>query len=121
MTHTTALKEKGRSMNTIKFSHRYTKMPADTSRTRLLQVFVCDRKDLGELFVNYDTAYSEGSYELPKGKLIVLVLQSFNGRFFGDLWTTIRRFIPYKEKYYRSLLGQEVKIEIVALSRYGIK
>jgi len=88
-------------------------MPTDLSRTRLLQVFVCDRKDLGELFVNYDTAYSKGFYELPKGKLLVLLLQSQgNGMFFGDVWTTIRRYIPYKEEYYRGLIGQDIKIEI---------
>jgi hypothetical protein len=27
-------------------------------------------------------------------------------------WTTIRRWTPQKEKYYRSIIGEEVKIEI---------
>lgn len=100
-------------MNTIKFSHHYPKMPENTRRTRILQIFLCDRKDLGELFVNYDTAYSQGFYELPKGKLIVLLLQSIgNGMFFGDLWTTIRRWTPEKELYYRGLIGKEVEVVI---------
>jgi hypothetical protein len=30
----------------------------------------------------------------------------------GRTWTTIRRWTPQKEKYYRSIIGEEVKIEI---------
>lgn len=85
-------------------------MPLNFNETRLLQVFICDRKELGELFVNYDTAYNEGFYELPKGKLIVLLLQSLNGVIFDPLWTTIRRWTPQKEKYYREIIGKEVDI-----------
>lgn len=100
-------------MATIKFSHHYPKMPIDTSKTRLLQIFICDRKELGELFTSYDTAYRGGFYELPKGKIIVILLQSLgNSMFFGDLWTTIRRWTPQKETYYRGLIGKDIKIVI---------
>ena len=30
----------------------------------------------------------------------------------GSIWTTIRRWTPEKEDYYRSHIGEEVKIEI---------
>lgn len=98
----------------IKFSHRYDKMPPDTLlySTVLLHVFVIDASDIGLGFRNYDVTYFEngelGAYELPKGKVLVLLLLS------GGLilWTTIRRYIPYKYEYYKSLIGREIDIEI---------
>lgn len=99
----------------IKFSHRYDKIPADTilnMGTVLLHVFTIEAKDIGFDFLNYDTIYCEDGkvnrYELPKGKVLVLLLLS------GGLmlWTTIRRWIPQKEKYYQNIVGQPVEIVI---------
>jgi hypothetical protein len=96
-------------MHTITFSHRYTKMP-DRGKAILLQVFKTHYKDLSNVFVAYDTEIlnSHDYYPLPKTDLIVLLLIADDGR----TWTTIRRWTPQKEKYYRSITGQEVKIEI---------
>lgn len=86
----------------------------------LLAVFVCDRKEIGELFQKYDTLFIDnkekdfGFYTLPSGKLLVLLLITGAK---GHLWTTIRRWTPWKETYYRGLVGQDVEIEIVKPSK----
>jgi hypothetical protein len=96
-------------MHTIKFSHRYTKMPF-RDKAILLQVFKTHYRDLSNVFIAYDTEIlnSHDYYPLPKTDVIVLSLMADDGR----TWTTIRRWTPQKEKYYRSITGEEVKIEI---------
>jgi hypothetical protein len=88
----------------------------------LMAVFIADTKEFGELFTKWDTLIDNKEWEypagvlnrksmfypLPKGKVIVLLLITYK-----YVWTTIRRYIPYKEKYYRSLVGQDVKIKLV--------
>ena len=80
--------------------------------TMLLQVLTCDRADLSEDFVKYDTAYWKMDglkyYELPQGKLIILLL--LTEKF---LWTTLRSWDQGKEKYYRSKVGKKIEIEFV--------
>lgn len=101
-------------MPTIRFSHQYIKMPADTGDTYLLEVLRTKRSDLHDIFVNYDTEYDKGWYELPDGELIVLLLLSYVPNASGGndaiLWTTTRTWSPGKEKYYRALRGFPVKI-----------
>ena len=79
--------------------------------TRLLQIFVCNFKDLSEFFITQDTIYKRNEkfhfYKLPKGKLMVLLLQTNT-----NLWTTIRRYTPEKFEYYNKAIGKEFKIEI---------
>lgn len=102
-------------MYTIKFSHHYQKMPMDFSSTFLAGLYVEDISLLSEIFIKYDTEYGkeERHYELPKtGKVIVLLLLSEANIFQSAFWTTIRRWTPRKEEFYRSLVGQEVGIEI---------
>jgi len=90
-------------MRKIKFSHEYTKMPEDFEESALLEVFTTDRSDLCPEFVEYDTAIvNAGNYPLPKGKLLVLLLQTKH----FELWTTIRRWTAEKEQYYRGLRGE---------------
>jgi len=96
----------------IKFSHLYEKMPSDISETILLDVLVVDR--ISERFKVYDTLikgknpfYSESYFKLPAGKLLILMLKS--GVF---LWTTIRRWTPEKETYYKSIIGSYIIIEV---------
>ena len=83
--------------------------------TLLLAVFVADTREFCEQFVNFDTLYWDGTgsgmYKLPKGKVLVLLLKS-NCDF---VWTTIRRWTPQKETYYRSIVGQQVEIVINSL------
>lgn len=97
----------------IKFSHEYYKMPANLNTARLLQVIIVEKSELSKEFIEYDTAYpldkrvpweGNGHYELPEGRMLLLLLQS------GWLWTTLRRWTPEKERYYKELTGQEIEI-----------
>jgi len=102
-------------MNKIKFSHTYTKMPFDIENTKILEVFITELKNLSPEFIEYDTQIEGkgGNYPLPKGKLIVLLLSSLQDDSMAwQQWTTIRRWTPDKEKYYRGIRGQRVEIVI---------
>ena len=94
-------------MRTIKFSHRYHKMPLNLEGTYLLDVWPKHYSEMSPGFIDYDTKFEGGNYELPKGQLIVLLLYTD-----GQLWTTIRTATKGKQDYYKSLIGQEVKIEV---------
>jgi hypothetical protein len=108
-------------MTSIKFSHdsynKFRSQEGIPQEAKLLQVFVVDRKDLSESFVEYDTLFWNEKeqveyFDLPRGKLIVLLLESIHAS--GcTCWTTIRRWTPEKERYYKSMQGQRFKIEIV--------
>lgn len=96
-------------MSTIKFSHKYFKMPDGYEKSTLLQVLNINRDEISDSFYDYDTTYATGfnetaRYPLPPGKLIILMLKSKTGL----LWTTIRRWTPEKEKYYQSIVGHVV-------------
>lgn len=104
-------------MNTIKFSHLYFKMPESfffkdrETKSFLIGISVCDISQLPKEFIDWDTAYDSGNnvshYELPQGKVIVLVIFTEQ-----ECWTTIRSWNPNKEAFYRNLIGKEVKIEV---------
>lgn len=120
----------------IRFSHEYHKMPVAVRTggmvTKLAQVFVTTREELTELIVEYDTRFTWDDinsgkivldhYVLPKGKVLFLLLLSYyqikskspEHQHIGELWSTIRRHMPEKEAYYRSLVGKEVEIVIEA-------
>ncbi len=77
-------------------------------KTYLIGMSICDIEKLPKDFLEYDTEYAEGYYPLPKkGKYMVLTL--FTN---GILWTTIRRWTPQKESYYRGFIGHDVDIVI---------
>ena len=95
-------------MRTIKFSHRYNKMPLNLEPTYILAVIQTYHSHLGQGFIEYDTKVENGGYfPLPRGTLILIMLYTD-----GQLWTTIRRHTPDKFSYYIGLIGQEVKIEV---------
>lgn len=102
--------KKGDKVITIRFSHLYSKMPRDVSDTRLLAVFRVDRSQLSDVFLKWDTHFDDigasGYYQLPDAKeyLVLLLLSG------GHLWTTVRVLRPGKEEYYRSHIGESVKI-----------
>ena len=104
-------------MNKIKFSHEYTKMPVSYNPTFLMDVLTTTTDQLSKEFISYDTTYMDfkglipeiKNYMLPKGKIIILILLSDSTK---RLWTTIRRWTPEKEAYYRSIRGQQVEIVI---------
>ena len=106
-------------MKSIKFSHRYTKLPGRVqhgSIVRLIEVLNSRFEDLHPAFINYDTTTVEGeTYPLPKkGNCLVLL-------FIGDgvtwdaaeLFTTVRRATPEKEMYYKRQRGEQMIVEIV--------
>jgi hypothetical protein len=114
----------------IKFSHAYCKMPPcfwsrEKHVTHLIGVSVIDDiSKLPELFIKYDTAYIPQGitdikevqyYKLPFGKILLLVLftvEEFEGIEMTNIWTTVRRWTPDKEKYYVGLIGKQVDIII---------
>ena len=102
-------------MTTIKFSHKYDKMPEDVSDTYLIEVLTANKKDLHSAFIDHDTAYGLNNYELPNGGLLILILKSYIRCAVGEVeevWTTVRRQTPEKEAYYRNLRGTKVQIQI---------
>lgn len=98
----------------ISFSHDYFKIVAvDKSANNLLLVFRTHYDKLDKDFIAYDTCYEDKDgnmcfYELPKTEVLVLLFFSKN----GELFTTIRRFTPQKETYYKSLIGKWFKVVI---------
>jgi hypothetical protein len=85
----------------IKFSHEYPKLHGQES-AQLLAVCLCQRSQLTDKFIEYDTAFDGGHYPLPPGKYMVLV-------FLGNEmipFTTVRRFTEEKFRYYNSGVGQ---------------
>jgi hypothetical protein len=98
----------------IKFSNDYFKLVAiDKSANNLLLAFRTHYNSLDKDFIAYDTAY-EGKdgkmsfYELPKTEVLVLLFFSKN----GELFTTVRRYTPEKERYYQSLVGKWFRVII---------
>lgn len=71
------------------------------------------RDSLPESFVEYDTQYYDGTtgyyhYGLPPGQLLVLV-------FIGNNlipFTTVRRWTPENQVYYKSSIGKYFQITI---------
>ncbi len=100
------------TMKSLKFDHVYLKFPCGLfsgDEVRLLEVFKTTFEELHEDFRFYDTmTHKFKKYQLPKtGDALVLLL------IFGtELFTTIRKYTPEKEEYYRSLRGTNLIVEI---------
>lgn len=102
----------GNTMNVLKFDNVCLKFPDGLfsgDEVRLLEVLNTRFEDLHEAFLQYDvTTNNLKRYQMPKtGDALVLLL------IFGiDLFTTIRKHTNEKEKYYKSLRGSNLIIEI---------
>jgi len=100
-------------MRSISFSHQYVKIPSgpDSLTAQLIGVFRTDFGDLCNQFIEYDTRYisKEGKvehYPLPThGPALMLLLKTNDW-----LWTTVRPWNEGKERYYRDMLNEEVRI-----------
>lgn len=93
----------------IKFSHRYSKLSGldDNNQVKLLQVINVKLENLSNSFLFYDT---DGVYQLPKkGDYLMLIFE----KGLGDIFTTLRRTTPEKEKYYRAYEGEFFTIKIM--------
>jgi hypothetical protein len=105
-------------MNKIKFSFTYQKlldMHNDLIESAiLLHVFRVEISDLQKPFVDYDT--DNGLYTLPPhGPVIVLLFlkpSDTPGITDKNLFTTIRRWQPWKETFYRELIGQRFEVVV---------
>jgi hypothetical protein len=87
----------------ITFNRRYDKMPVGWERSRLLTVIPCDRKDMSQEFVAYDTAHDGQTESIKPGKYLILLLQSAE----GYPWTTVRPAWPReKVEYYNRCVGK---------------
>ena len=104
-------------MKKIKFSHWYDKFPDNINHTVsviLMEVFRINSKDLHKRFIEYDTSYYDkknnecGYYKLPNEYVLVLLFRTH----FDELFTTIRRSTPEKDKYYMNARGEEFKVVI---------
>jgi len=95
-------------MPKIKFSHNYVKLNGIAKNVELLEVINVNLENLSETFLSYDT---DNIYKLPKqGKYLMLI---FRKTFMlGNLFTTLRRRTPQKEKYYRSQIGAFFEVVI---------
>ena len=109
----------------IKFSHDYTKfLGFEGEKTYLIGVSKVKLEDLPKKFIKYDTHYYDGVseigfYPLPnKGDYLLLTLYTYvewwqHGWLSAEqVWTTLRKWTPEKEKKYKALVGQEVEIVI---------
>jgi len=96
-------------MPTIKFSYTYNKLFLDGKLIKeaiLLDVIPVKIENLSKDFLNYDT--DQGEYKLPKkGEYLLLIFQ----KSCTNIFTTLRRYIPEKEEYYRKLIGETFTIE----------
>lgn len=106
-------------MKTIKFSHdSYLKFGGtlgiveNGEVVELIGVSVYHSDLLSRDFINYDTNFGTEEtpeyYPLPNGKLIVLFFFAFG----MDIFSTIRRWTPQKEEYYRASIGKEFEVVI---------
>jgi hypothetical protein len=96
----------------IKFSHTYKKLLSNGEPIKsatLLDVMAIQLECRSRAFLDYDT--DNGTYPLPKrGIYLMLIFQKDD----YNIFTTLRRYIPTKEKYYISKIGHKFDIEITA-------
>lgn len=96
-------------MAKIKFSHEYKKMRKQTQNAELIALRLAEYQVLTPELIKYDTETIEGKfYELPKTKLIKLFFDGDK----GIPYCTLRRYTPEKWKYYESLIGKVLVLEI---------
>lgn len=105
-------------MEQIQFSFRYLKFRHldNKSEVTLVGVFPVNLEDLPEDFLHYDTTYTARNgrfkeYALPKqGKYLLLLFLSGQVYDFPFVFTTLRKWTPEKEGYYKSKIGEKFEI-----------
>ena len=105
-------------MKIIKFSRRYIKMSGRLqhgSTVQLIEVLNSKFEDLHQTFIDYDARTDQGDfYPLPKKGDCLILLFLGDGTVWdtAELFTTVRRSTPDKERYYKGLCGQQMIVEI---------
>ena len=97
-------------MNKITFSHNYRKLREagvqEGSTVCLIEVINVNLEQLSQAFLNFDT--DNGTYELPtNGRAMLLIFKAELG-----IFTTLRRWTPQKERYYRSQITHNFTLQI---------
>ena len=104
---------------TIKFAHWYDKLgPGENTtsgrmkRATLLHVQKVRLEDLSPELIDYDTCYGGGEhYSLhSKGNYLLLLFRAEHRG--HHIFTTLRRYTPWKAEYYKGLVGFEFKVEL---------
>jgi hypothetical protein len=96
----------------IKFSHKYSKLYTGRAEGEnfcknilLLDVMNIKLEERSKEFLDYDT--DDGLFKLPKkGDYMMLIFRKTDMIFGSNLMTTLRRWTPEKEKYYRDAIGK---------------
>lgn len=99
-------------MNEIKFSHFYNKLfqIEITEPVILLQTFLVNKNNLSKSFLEYDTTYLEGKYDLKGYHFVVLLFRDCRGFIFTTVRPTSKNFDKYK--YYTSKIGENFRVLI---------
>lgn len=108
------------TIKSIKFSHRYVKHPYNVqngSVVTLIEVLNSRFEDLHKSFIEYDTTtVNNEKYPLPgRGDCLVLLFLGIGLSWdTAELFTTVRRSTPEKERYYMGLRGKKLVVKIDA-------
>lgn len=98
----------------IKFSHKYNKLCKcfldGDKKAVLLQTLMVDYHNLNAEFIEYDTSFDGGNYELPVTELILLIYKSEKT---NRIFTTLRRYTLPKFGYYKRMQGRLFDVEFV--------
>ena len=102
-------------MRVIKFSFPFPKLFYKgqlIQQAKLLDVHEVELSNLSAELLDYDTA--TGAYQLPKsGTYLMLIFLKPGGL---DLFTTLRRSTPEKLRYYKSLIGEIMAVDVAQSS-----
>ena len=105
-------------MPKIEFSHEYLKLKyvENGDKALLCGVFKVNLEDLPKLFLDYDTAYADGTgtkhYPLPqKGEYLLLLFLCDSAKE-PVLFTTLRKWTAEKEEYYKAGVGKPFEVAV---------
>ncbi|TGK53219.1 hypothetical protein [Leptospira bouyouniensis] len=104
--------------NKINFQNYYLKLGYDISKpspnntisrfATLIQVIRINKSELSESFIEYDTKFIGGSFQIPDNEELLLLI--FKEQFFCKIFTTLRSYTKRKESFYRKRVGQPFEI-----------
>ena len=98
----------------IKFSSDYWKLWDEVEKAKLLLVLKTTKDELHESLITYDSLKTDGTfYPVPDGELLLLIFQThFPYPERNHIFTTLRRWTPRKEEYYRSHISEWFNVEV---------
>lgn len=104
--------------NKINFQNYYLKLGYDITKPSkndtisrfalLIQVIRINKNDLSKSFIEYDTRFMGGTFQIPDNEELLLLI--FREQFFYKIFTTLRSYTKRKESFYRKRVGQPFEI-----------